>query len=82
MPGYRPGLHVVPTRYSDAAMSTRYTLGREVGPEEDLHDSCGNRIDEDYVEHAVSDVQHALGGRSSLSDNRIRSPQAMVSHRN
>lgn len=42
-------------------MSTRYTLGRDVGPEEEVHDSYGNRVDEDYVEQAVSDVHHALG---------------------
>lgn len=59
-------------------MSTRYTLGRDVGPEEELHDSYGNRIEENYVEQAVSDVHHALGGRPSLSGKRTRSPQVTL----
>ena len=48
-------------------MSTRYTLGRAVEPEEELHDSYGNRIDEDYVEQAVSDVHSVQPGRNGLA---------------
>lgn len=63
-------------------MSNRYTLGLDLGPEEELHDSCGNRIDEDYVEQAVCDVDHALGSHPSLSGKRNRSPQVTCRCRN
>lgn len=49
-------------------MSTRYTLGPDVGPEEELHDSCGTRIGEDYAERAVADAHDAAQpGRNGLA---------------
>ncbi len=56
-------------------MSTRYTLGQDARPDEELHDSYGNPIDEDYVEQAVADLHRAVGGRPSLPGKRTRSPQ-------
>lgn len=49
-------------------MSTRYTLGRDVGSEEEPHDSFCTRIDEDYVERAVADAHDAAqSGRKGLA---------------
>lgn len=56
-------------------MNARYTLGPDVEPNEELYDSLGNRIDEDYTDQAVADVHRSLGGRPSLSGHRSRSPQ-------
>lgn len=56
-------------------MNDRYALGPDVTPNEELYDSHGNRIDENYVDQAVTGVHRSLGGHPSLSGQRIRSPQ-------
>jgi len=42
---------------------------------EDIRDSKGNRIDEEYVQRAVADVRRQTAGRPSMSGPGERSPQ-------
>jgi hypothetical protein len=57
----------------------RYTLADQPDVDlrnEDIRDSRGRRITEDYVDAAVADVHQKLGrGRPSLSSAGHRSPQ-------
>lgn len=49
-------------------MARKYKVGPDVKPDEKIHDSKGNLIDEDYIDRAVADVHHQLGrGRPSLT---------------
>lgn len=48
-----------------------------LGPEDNLRDSHGRVIDEEYVRRAVEDIHHVLG-RPSLSGTRSPSPQVVV----
>lgn len=57
-----------------SAKKQEYELGPDVAADEPVYDSHGNRIDADYIEHAVADVHDALAGRPSLS-GRGSSPQ-------
>lgn len=45
---------------------SRYTLGPDVGSDDEVYDTHGNRIDQDYIDQAVADV-HRMVGRPSLS---------------
>ncbi len=53
----------------------RYTVGPDVEPDEEPDDSHGNRVDEDYIEQAVTHVHRTLGGSLSPSGQCARSPQ-------
>ena len=58
-------------------MGAKYTLGPDVDlTKENVRDSRGNRITEDYVERAVEDVAQARRARRpSLSGGTEHSPQ-------
>ena len=48
-----------------------YRLGADIGDDEDLHDSQGRRVDDDYVHKAVSEALTQVRGRGrpSLSES-------------
>jgi hypothetical protein len=59
-------------------MSRKYT--HELGPDidleaEDIHDSQGRRITQQYVDGAVADAHRQVRGRPSLTGPGQRSPQ-------
>lgn len=51
--------------------ASSYRLGADVGEEEDLRDSRGRRVDDDYAHEAVSEALTLVRGRGrpSLSDS-------------
>lgn len=57
-------------------MARKYEAGPDVKPEEEVYDSKGNRIDQDYIDRAVEDVHRQLGpGRPSLTSPGAVSPE-------
>ncbi len=57
-------------------MARKYKVGPDVKPDEKIYDSKGNLIDEDYIDHAVTDAHRQLGrGRPSLTGPGGVSPE-------
>lgn len=57
-------------------MASKYKVGPDVQPGEEVYDSKGNLIDDPYVEQAVADVHRQLGrGRPSLTAPGKTSPE-------
>ncbi len=57
-------------------MARKYKLGPDVKPAEEVYDSKGNLIDENYIDRAVEDAHRQLGrGRPSLTAPGRTSPE-------
>jgi predicted HicB family RNase H-like nuclease len=57
-------------------MARKYKLGPDVKPGEEVYDSKGNLIDENYIDRAVEDAHRQLGrGRPSLTAPGRTSPE-------
>lgn len=51
-------------------MSRKYSLGPDAAPDEQVYDTRGNLIDDDYITQAVDDAHEALNERDSVGTDR------------
>lgn len=56
-------------------MNRKYELGLDAASDEEVYDTHGNLIDDDYITQAVEDAHETLAGRPSLSGHNGLSPR-------